>query len=187
MKSIGVYLLSVLLMATLLSACLINERPMVTLKLDVGCEEYVWDGETEDGEWTSGHGTTISLDGSIRYNSFTASELRNVVAKFTSYDVSGLRIDVEIPIPLNSSGTAVIKKAFDFEDSFYCSEQKYSVSFYSSGGASVPHKGDFENSINHPLYSDDLPTPDQTREAVTDAVLTAIWQTMEATYATPSP
>jgi hypothetical protein len=88
---------------------------------------------------------------------------------------------------LNSNGTSVIKKTFDFEDSFYCPEQKYSVSFYSSEGVSVSHKGDFENSIDRPLYSDDLPTPDQTRDAVNDAVMTAVWQTMEATYGTPSP
>lgn len=187
MKSMRVCLLSVLLMATILSACLINERPMLTLKLDVGCEEYVWDGETEDGEWISGNGTTISLDGNIRYSSFTASELKNVVAKFTAYDVSGLSIDVEIRIQLNSSGLSIIKKVFDFEDSFYCPEQKYSISFYSSGGASVPHKGDFENSTGRPLYSDDLPTPDQTRDAVNDAIFTAVWQTMESTYGTPSP
>ena len=173
-------------MATLLSACLINQRPTLTLNLDVGCEEYVWDGESEDGEWTSGNGTTISLNGKIKYNSFTASELRNVAAKFTAYDVSGLRMDVEIPIQLNSSGTSTLTKVFDFEDSFYCSEQKYSVSFYSPGGASVPHKGDFTNSVDRPLYSDDLPTPDQTHDAVYQAAITAVWQTMEA-YATPSP
>lgn len=154
---------------------------MLKLSLDIQCEEYVWDGETEDGEWISGMGTNITLDGKIKYNSSTASELNNVVVKITVYDKSGLQFHEEIPIQLYSSGTSTFKRDLDFENSFDCPDQRYSVSFYSLKGVVVPHSGDFEDSINTPSYSGLTPTPNYTQDAILNAVFTAVWQTAEST------
>jgi hypothetical protein len=178
-KTTRVYLLSFLLSTAFLSACLINER--LALKLNVVCEEYVWDGEGEDGEWISGEGTLIKFDGMIEYSSLTTSELENVVAKITVYDVSGLKYYERIPIELQPSGTSKFSKEIDFENSFYCSEQKYSVSFYSPDRIVIPHKGDFENSIDNPLYSGLTPTPNLTTEAMVDSVVLTVGATYNAT------
>jgi hypothetical protein len=104
-----------------------------------------------------------------------------LVAKITVYDKSGLQLYEETPIQLHSSGTSTFKKELDFENSFNCPEQRYSVSFYSLKGFVVPHSGDFEDSINTPSYSGLTPTPNYTQDAILNAVFTAVWQTAEST------
>jgi hypothetical protein len=179
-KPIRFFLLLFLTIIILSSAYLINQQSMPKLSLDIKCEEYLWDGETEDGEWISGNGTNITLYGIIKYNSFTVSELNGLVAKITVYDKNGLQFHEETPIQLHSSGISTFKRELNFENSFDCPDQRYSVSFYSPEGVVVPHRGDFENSINNPSYSGPTPTPNYTQEAILNTVFTAVWQTAES-------
>lgn len=160
-----------LLIASVLSIYSISQSQKIRLNIDIECEEYWWHGEAEDDGTTFGMGTLINLNGDIKYNSSTATEIKKVITKISVYDVNGFRIDEEIPINLNSNRVSSFKKELDFANSPSCYEQKYSISFYSPTGDFIAHKGDFENSINNPLYSGPSPTPNLTTEALVDSLI----------------
>ncbi len=156
-----------------LSIYLINWLSMPNLELNIKCAEYVWDGETEDGESTSGEGTLITLDGKLTYNSSIESDFDYLNADITVFDVSGRKFNEKIRIRLSSSGVSTLKKEIDFENSFYCFDHRYSISFYSPDGIIIPHRGDYESSINNPLYSGLTPTPNLTTEAIVNSAISS--------------
>lgn len=156
-----------------LSAYLVNRLSMPNLKLNIECAEYVWDGETEDGESTSGEGTLITLDGKLTYNSSIESDFDYLNADITVYDKSGRKFNEKIRIRISSNGVSTFKKEIDFENSFYCFDHRYSISFYSPDGIIIPHQGDYESSINNPLYSGLTPTPNLTTEAIVNSAISS--------------
>jgi len=156
-----------------LSIYLISWFSMPNLELNIKCAEYVWDGETEDGESTSGEGTLITLDGKLTYNSSIESDFDYLNADITVFDVSGRKFNEKIRIRLSSSGVSTLKKEIDFENSFYCFDHRYSISFYSPDGIIIPHRGDYESSINNPLYSGLTPTPNLTTEAIVNSAISS--------------